>query len=152
MGKQFKVCLACSAGGHLSEMLQLKDFYSRYEHFFITFRRTDTESLAGKEIVSFAERPGRNPLATAKCFLQCLLTINREKPDLVVSTGADLGIIACIAGKLLGRKIVFIESFCRPLKPGVSGRIAYLFVDLFIYQWEELRKFYPRGIYGGSVF
>ena len=147
-----KICLACSAGGHLAEMLQLREFYARHGHFFITFRRADTESLAGGESVFFAQLPRRNPLATAKCFVQCLKIILEQGPDVIVSTGADIGLVACIAGKLLGKKIVFIESFCRPSRPGLSGRIAYLFADLFIYQWRELGAFYPRGTYGGSIF
>lgn len=149
---QKKVCLACSAGGHLSEMLQLKDFYGKYEHFFITFRRPDTESLVEKEKVFFVELPRRYPIATLKSFFQCLQVMRKENPAIVVSTGADAGLVACIAAKLLGKKVVFIESFCRPSKPGISGRIAYHFADLFIYQWKELENFYPRGIYGGSIF
>ncbi len=147
-----KLCLACSAGGHLSEMMQLKEFYSGYPHFFLAFRRSDTESLAKTERVFFARLPARNPLATMRCFFECMRIIRKEKPDIVLSTGADIGLIACVAGKLLGKKIVFIESFCRPEKPGISGRIAYIFADLFIYQWKELAGFYPRGIYGGSIF
>src|SRR3989344_5068151 len=147
-----KICLACSAGGHLSEMRQLSGFYSGHGHFFITFRRADTESLAEKERVFFTELPARNPIATARSFLQCIEILRRENPDIVVSTGADVGLVACIAGKILGKKIIFIESFCRPLRPGISGRIAYLFSDLFIYQWKELAKFYPKGIFGGSIF
>ena len=147
-----KICLACSAGGHLSEMLQLKEFYSKYDHFFVTFKRADSESLAQKEKVLFVELPARNPVATIKCFFQSISILRKEKPDLIVSTGADAGLVVCVAAKLLGKKIVFIESFCRPLKPGISGRIAYMFADLFIYQWKELEKYYPRGIYGGSIF
>ena len=149
---QPKICLACSAGGHLSEMLQLKEFYAGHPHFFITFRRADTESLAEKEKVFFAELPGRDPLATIRSFLQCIDFVKRENPAVVVSTGADVGLVACLAAKLLGKKVVFIESFCRPSKPGISGRIAYLFADLFIYQWKGLDRFYPRGVYGGSIF
>ncbi len=147
-----KICLACSAGGHLAEMLQLREFYGKHEHFFITFRRADTESLAEKEKVFFAELPRRNPLATAQSFFQCLDILRRENPGVIISTGADLGLIACIAGKILGKKIVFIESFCRPYKPGISGKIAYKFADLFIYQWKELEQYYPKGIFGGSIF
>ena len=147
-----KICLACSAGGHLSEMLQLREFYSGKDHFFITFRRADSESLASKEKVFLAELPGRNPVATIKCFFECISILRKQNPQAIISTGADLGLVACIAGKLLGKKIIFIESFCRPLGPGISGRIAYLFADLFIYQWKDLEKFYPRGIYGGSIF
>ena len=147
-----KICLACSAGGHLTEMLQLKEFYKEKEHFFITFKRSDSESLAKKEKVFFAELPRRNPFATLKSFFQCLKIIRKENPKIIISTGADVGLVTCIAGKLLGKKIVFIESFCRPTKPGVSGKIAYLFADLFIYQWKELEKYYPKGVYGGSIF
>ena len=151
-GNTPKLCLACSAGGHLSEMLQLKEFYGKREHFFITFRRKDSESLAEKEKVFFVELPGRNPIATFRGFLHSLKILRKEKPDLIVSTGADVGLVVCLAGKILGKKVVFIESFCRPIKPGLSGRIAYLFADLFIYQWKELEQFYPKGVFGGSIF
>ncbi|HLC79232.1 MAG TPA: PssD/Cps14F family polysaccharide biosynthesis glycosyltransferase [archaeon] len=147
-----KICLACSAGGHLSEMLQLEDFYKKYPHFFITFERADTQSLAKSKKVFFAPLPGRNPVASVQCFLQSFDIIRKENPDVVISTGADIGLLACAAGKILGKKVVFIESFCRPLEPGVSGKIAYRFADLFIYQWRELEKFYPKGIFGGSIF
>lgn len=133
-------------------MLQLKEFYSEYEHFFITFKRPDTESLAKKERVFFAELPRRNVTATLKSFFQTIKIIRKEKPDLVISTGADSGLVTSLVAKLMGKKVVFIESFCRPSKPGLSGKIVYHFADLFIYQWREMEKVYPRGIYGGSIF
>ncbi len=147
-----KICLACSAGGHLSEMLQLNEFYSKRKHFFITFKRADTESLAKKEKVFFVKLPKRNPINTLKSFVQSFLILRKENPDLIISTGADVGVLVCIAGKVLGKKIVFIESFCRPIKPGISGRIAYLFANKFIYQWKELEPYYPKGTFGGSIF
>lgn len=152
MAGKLKICLACSAGGHLSEMLQLESFYSKHNHFFLTFRRADTESLALKERVFFADLPGRNIFRSVSSFLQSWGIIAREKPDVIISTGADIGILACIAGKLQGKKVVFIESFCRPQRPGVSGRIGYFFADLFIYQWKDLEKFYSKGVFGGSIF
>ena len=152
ISKKPKICLACSAGGHLTEMVQLEPFYSKYNHFFISFEREDSRSLAKDETVFFIERPARNPVAAALSFFQALKIILMEKPGIVLSTGADAGLIACLAAKFAGKKIVFIESFCRPVKPGISGRIAYLFADLFIYQWKDLSKYYPKGIYGGSIF
>jgi UDP-N-acetylglucosamine:LPS N-acetylglucosamine transferase len=133
-------------------MLQLEPFYRKHEHFFITFRRPDSESLAKKERVYFIERPARNPLKTVWTFFQGLRILLKENPDVIVSTGADVAVPVCIAGKLLKKKIIFIESFCRPFVPGWSGRIVYNFADLFIYQWLDLKKYYPRGIYGGTLF
>lgn len=152
LGKEHRLCLACSAGGHLAEMLELRDFFEKYDHFFISFRRPDSEALEEKEKVFFAERPGRGIVNTAKSFFECREIIKRENPEVIISTGADLGFIACLAGKSMGKKIIFIESFCRPFQPSVSGKLAYKFADLFIYQWRDLRKFYPKGVYGGSIF
>lgn len=89
---------------------------------------------------------------TWKSFWESWKIISGQKPDLIISTGADAGFLTCLAGKLQGKKIVFIESFCRPSKPGLSGRLAYHFADLFIYQWKEMKEFYPAGVYGGSIF
>ncbi|MDO8624519.1 MAG: PssD/Cps14F family polysaccharide biosynthesis glycosyltransferase [Candidatus Diapherotrites archaeon] len=150
--KRIKIALACSAGGHLQEMLQLEPFYSKFDHFFVTFRRSDTQSLAKKETVAFVERPARNPLATLKCIVQSWKVFSKHKPDLVIATGADVSVPFCFIARLRGAKVVFIESFCRPIKPGISGRLVYPIADEFIYQWKALAKYYPKGKFGGSIF
>ena len=71
---------------------------------------------------------------------------------MVISTGADVTVPVCLAAKLQGIPIVFIESFCRVQTPGWSGRIISLFADKIIYQWRALKKYYPSGIFGGSIF
>jgi len=136
----------------LQEMLQLKPFYSRFDHFFVTFKRADTESLSRHEKVLFVERPARNPIATIRCTWQSLRILQKENPDVVIATGADVSVPVCVWAKLFGKKVIFIESFCRPIRPGISGRIVYPFADLFIYQWKELEKYYKRGKFGGSIF
>ncbi|MFH1751986.1 MAG: PssD/Cps14F family polysaccharide biosynthesis glycosyltransferase [archaeon] len=145
-----KVCLTCSAGGHLTEMLQLKDFYKKHDYFFITFKRKDSETLLDKKY--FVVCPRRNPLKLLVSFFQSLKILLKEKPDLIVSTGADVTVPVCFIGKLMGRKIVFIESFCRPLKPGISGKLVHPIADLFIVQWKEMLKFYPKAVYGEWIF
>lgn len=150
--KKIRICLACSAGGHLTELRQLKDFYEKFDHFFVTFRRPDSENLAKTRPVFFVQRPGRNIFKTLQTVWDSFGILKREKPDLVISTGADAAIPICLLAKLMGKKVVFIESFCRINEPSWSGRIAYLFSDLFIYQWKELQCFFPKGKFGGSVF
>ncbi len=147
-----KICLACSAGGHLDEILQLRPFFSKHEYFFITFRRADTESLAKNEKIHFLERPARNPITTLLDFFSALKILKNENPDVIISTGADVAVPVCYAAKILWKKIIFIESFCRPYQPSISGRLVYPIADLFIIQWKALQKFYPRAKFGGSIF
>ena len=150
--KKIKICLACSAGGHLQEMLQLESVYKKHTHFFISFKRIDTESLSKKELFYCIERPARNPAKTIKNFVQTLKILQKENPDLIISTGADVALASCFIGKLLGKKVIFIESFCRPIKPGITGKLIYQIADLFLYQWKALKKYYKKGIYSGSIF
>ncbi|MBM3281773.1 MAG: hypothetical protein FJY86_00305 [Candidatus Diapherotrites archaeon] len=146
------VLLTCSAGGHLAEMKQLQSFYRQTNHFFVTFERPDTRALSSSEKVYFIERPARNPFRTIKSFFQAWKIISTEKPCLVISTGADVTVPVCVAAKIQGVPIIFIESFCRVTEPGITGRIVSLFADRVLYQWKELKPYYPSGVYVGSIF
>jgi beta-1,4-N-acetylglucosaminyltransferase len=150
--KTKKICLTASAGGHLKEIIQLKPFYKQHEHYFVTLAREDGKSLANKEKTYFVECPSRNPLRFALNFFQSLKILLKEKPDIVISTGADTALATCYLAKLFGKKIIYIESFCRPSKPSITGKMVYPIADLFIYQWKEIEQFYPKGKFGGSIF
>ncbi len=146
------ILLTCSAGGHLTEMRQLESFYGKQPHSFVTFERPDTISLAEKETVYFIPRPARNPVTTIRAFFRALSIVDEVKPRMVVSTGADVTVPVCLAAKLRGVPVVFIESYCRPYTASWSGKIISLFADRVFYQWPELKKYYPSGIHTGSIF
>lgn len=147
-----RICIAVSTGGHLKEALQLREFYSKYDYYFVTLKRPDGVFLAKKENVLFVVCPERNPLKFIMNFFQSLWIFLKERPDIVMSTGADTALATCYIAKLFGKKIIYIESFCRPIKPSITGKLVYPIADLFIYQWRELEKYYPKGKFGGSIF
>lgn len=144
--------MACSAGGHLTEIIQLEKAWKEKKHFFVSDYRGNAIELAKREKVFFVTCPRRNPLKLAKNFFQSLRIFLREKPDAVISTGADTAIPICLIAKLFGKKIVFIESFCRLKEPSLSGKIMYRLADLFFVQWKENKKFFPNARFAGSVF
>jgi beta-1,4-N-acetylglucosaminyltransferase len=150
--KKDKICLVSSSGGHLKEMLQLKRFYSKQDYYFVTLARMDGKSLAKNEKTYFVKCPARNPIKFIINIFQSLKILLKEKPTIIISTGADTALATCYLGKLLGKKIIYIESFCRPTKPSITGKMVYPIADLFIYQWKELAKYYPKGKFGGSIF
>ncbi len=147
-----KICLAASAGGHLTELLQLEKVWSGTEHYFLSNKRSNALELAKKEKVHFAVCPRRNPLKFIANFFQSLWLFAKERPDYVISTGADTAIATCLIAKLFGKKVVFIESFCRIKGPSQSGKIMYKIADLFLVQWKENFEFFPKAEYAGSVF
>lgn len=152
MGK-IKVCIVCSAGGHLTEILQIKESFEKFSHFFITFKREDTVEFGKNENIYFVENPGRNMASFLKCLFQNFLILLKERPKAIISTGAGIAIPTCYLAKiLLKTKIIFIESFCRIKEPSLSGKIIYPISDLFFVQWKRmLKKYGKKAIYRGAV-
>jgi len=151
--KKVKICLVCSAGGHLVEMARLKNCYSRYPHFFLTFKRIDTAGLTKTEKVFFVDDPARNPINFLRCLFQSARVILKERPEVVISTGGGIAVPPAYIAKLfLGSKIIYIESFCRIEEPSLSGKFVYPISDLFLVQWPGLIKRYGENAkYWGAV-
>ena len=78
--------------------------------------------------------------------------LHKEKPDLIISSGAAIAVPFFYIGKLLGVNLIYIEVFDRIDKPTLTGRIVYPITDKFIVQWNEQKKVYPKAINLGSIF
>lgn len=82
---------------------------------------------------------------------QELMIYREDRPDVIVSTGSEIAIPICYIGKLLGSKIVYVESICRINAPSATARAVYPISDLFLTQWEELSEKMKRAHYRGNV-
>jgi len=147
-----KICLACSPGGHLLQLLQLKKIYEKYNHFFLTFKRPMSSHLSKTEKVHFVKDPEKNPLNTIINFFESLIVFLKERPDVIMANGGGVVVPFCLISKIFGKKIIFIESFSRVFNPSISGKIIHPISDLFIVQWKQLLKFYQKAKYGGTIF
>ena len=145
-----KICIACSDGGHLTEMLQLMEAFKGHEVFFITYN-----VLGGRNLrkVYHLKILKKNPLRYLSVIPTIIRILRKEKPDLIVSNGAEIAIPTLYIAKLLGIKIIFIESWCRINKPSTTGKIIYPIADVFLVQWRQLLKKYgKKAEYKGGVF
>ena len=75
-----------------------------------------------------------------------------ERPDLIVSTGAAVAVPFFVVGRLLGAKTVYIEIIDRMDSATLTGKLVYRFTDIFVVQWPEMTKVYPKAVCLGSVF
>ena len=78
--------------------------------------------------------------------------LHKEKPDLIISSGAAVAVPFFWLGKLHGAKTIYIEVFDRINKHTLTGKLVYPVTDKFIVQWEEMKKVYPKAINLGSIF
>ena len=85
-------------------------------------------------------------------FGEELIVYYKERPDVVISTGAANAIPMCLIAKFFKKKVIFIETFARISSPSKTGKFMYKYADLFIVQWKELLKFYPNALFGGWIY
>jgi len=147
-----KIGLVASSGGHFTQLLQLESLYSKHEHFFVTFHTPHLDDFKEHNNVYFITEPRRRPFLFLRNIFQSFAILVREKPDAVITTGAGVVIPLCFWAKLFGKKVVYIESFSRINIPSLTGKILYPISDLFIVQWKDLLKFFPKARYGGVIF
>lgn len=154
-----KICLTANSGGHLNQLLQLQPFYTNYEYFFITNRTGFSEELSRTAKVYFVEKFIMKEIISKfqlfkplKNLLQSIIPLIREKPDLIITTGAGVSLGACIIGKVIRSRIVFIESIARTSTPSSFGKVIKHLADKTYVQWPELQKYYKDSEYAGIIF
>lgn len=131
----------------------LKPFWKNKHRFWVTFNKEDARSLLQNEKVYFCHFPSNRSIkALILNSIRAFTIIPKEKPDLIISSGAAPAIPFFYIGKLLGVKTIYIEVFDRINTPTLSGKLCYPVADRFIVEWEEMKKIYPKAINLGSIF
>jgi UDP-N-acetylglucosamine:LPS N-acetylglucosamine transferase len=148
-----RVALVCSSGGHLTQLHQLKPFWEKHDRFWVTFKLPDSESLLEHEQVVWAHYPTtRNVRNAVRNFGLALRVLSRRRPDLLVSDGAGVAFPFFLVARLLRIKTVYIEVYDRIDSPTLTGRLCRPLTNLFLVQWEEQKRFYPRAQVIGRLF
>jgi UDP-N-acetylglucosamine:LPS N-acetylglucosamine transferase len=148
-----KVMLVCSSGGHLLLMHQLKPWWEKYERMWVTFPMADSRSLLRGERVAWAHHPTtRNVKNLLRNAALAWRLVRRARPSLVVSTGAGVALPFFLVARVLRIPTVYVEALERIDTASLTGRLCYPFSDLFVLQWDEQRRFFPRGQVVGALY
>ncbi len=147
-----KVLLVCSAGGHLTQLYRLKPWWSEHERMWVTFEKADACSLLADEQVTWAFHPTtRNIPNLVRNLVLALRLLPKYRPDVIVSSGAGVALPFFVLGKLLRRRTVYLEVYDRIDSGTLTGRLVYPIADLFLLQWDEQRRRYPKGTVVGQL-
>lgn len=149
---QLRICLAASAGGHLTQLLKLADCWNGHETFCVTTTEVVRDKMSRfGEVHVVGECNRQHPVRVVRVLLRCIEIVFGHKPDVVISTGAAAGCMVCLLAKMLGSKIVWIDSITNVERISLSGRMVRHFADLFLVQWPELAGRYKNVEYVGTV-
>ena len=151
--KNLKVCLVGSSGGHLTHLYMLKPFWENKDRFWVTYDKQDDKSILKDEKMYPCYYPtNRNIKNLIRNIGVAWKVLRKEKPDVIISSGAAVAVPFFYLGKLFGKKLIYIEVFDRIDKPTMTGKMVYPIVDKFIVQWEEQKEVYKKAINLGSIF
>ena len=150
MKRKVKLLLAGTSGGHLTELLTLWEGLEGIDMIVFSEKSRRLSAIPYRSY-SYA-RPHGELLTMIVSGMKALYIILRERPDWIVTTGAECGAAALIAGKLLFRKTMFIETASRYRTKTMAARICYPLADKFYVQHREALAIYgKKAEYIGGV-
>ena len=144
-----KIGLICSAGGHFTEMLQLREAFKGHRIFVITYREKATLNQKN----TYYLKTWRSPTGFIVGLIKIFIIFLKERPDILFSTGSEIAVPPFYLGKFLFRtKLIYLECSAQVYRPSLTGRCVYPITDLFLVQWEFLLKKYgPKAKYVGGL-
>ena len=154
-----RVLFISSTGGHLTEMMQLKKLFKKYDYYIVTQKTKSTLYLKDqyKKRVSYLVYGTKDHFFTYifKLFYNIMKSIYlyfKIHPDYIITTGTHTAGPICYLGKIFGSKIIYIETFANMSTKTITGKFIYPIADLFVVQWESMLALYPEAKYGGWIF
>jgi beta-1,4-N-acetylglucosaminyltransferase len=150
-----RICFTASLGGHLEEIARLMELGSQYDVFLVTEKGGFIELNVCRRVYYLRHINRKEIMFILKfinIFFQSFYILRKEKPDYIISTGALATFPISVLGKLMGKRVIYIESFARVDTASLTGKLMYKIADLFIVQWEDMLKIFPNAVYGGGIF
>jgi len=145
--------LVCSSGGHLLQLLALREAWEGFDRVWVTFDAGDSRALlAGEEVVHAHQPTNRNVPNLLRNIVLASRVVRRERPFAVVTTGAGVAVPFVWLGRLFGARVVYVETLSRIDRPSLSYRLVAPAVSRTYVQWPELQRTLRRAHYCGTVF
>jgi UDP-N-acetylglucosamine:LPS N-acetylglucosamine transferase len=150
MGKRKKILAVSSSGGHWTELLRLRPAFDGHEVVFVTTRADSRTEVPGHRVHIVPDANARSRLRVLALLVRTLLIVLRERPDIVISTGAAPGYFAVRFGHYLGARTLWLESIANAEELSLSTTLVRRYADLMLTQWQHMAQ--PDGpYYRGSV-
>ena len=160
VNKKMKVLFISSKGGHFSELMQLKPVMEKVNYKIVTeSTKKSNKNLRekfGKRISIIPYGTKKTPIRyifilLANCFASLWIYI-KFRPHVIVTTGTHTAGPMCCIGRILGSKVIFIESFANRNTKSEAGKLVYYVAHTFVVQWDEMEEIYPKAKNWGWIY
>lgn len=145
-----RVLALSSGGGHWVQLLRLRPAFDGCDVVFATVKPEYQMDVPGEAFRVIPDANRWSKISLLRSALGVLRVLWRERPDVVVSTGAAPGYFAIRLAPLLRARTIWVDSVANIDELSLSGRRAGAHASLWLTQWPHLAR--PGGPYcRGSV-
>lgn len=142
-----RVLALASAGGHWVQLRRLRPAWRDCDVAYATSNsgyrpEIDAEhadaGLPPPRFYTFPDASRWQKLRLLRQLLTVLRIFLRERPDVVISTGASAGYFALRIAKLCRRRTIWLDSIANSAELSLAGQRVGPYADLWLTQWEDL--------------
>ena len=138
---RLRVMAVASCGGHWVQLRKLSMVLEKNDIAYVTVSEDYRQEVSGARFYSVIDANLSDKLKLLLLAFQMAVVVIRERPEVVISTGAAPGFLALFWSRLLfGSRTVWIDSIANSERLSASGRQAGRFSDLWLTQWKHLRS------------
>lgn len=145
-----KIFAVASIGGHWVQLLRIaKPMEKDYEVVYLCTHPKCATMVEGRKFYLIEDFSRWDAWKMTPSFVRMLGIILKERPKAIITTGAAPGLIGIMAGKMLFRKTIWIDSIANVPHLSASGRIALRFASKVYTQWKDLAT--PKVTFAGNI-
>jgi len=133
-----KVLAVASGGGHWVQLLRLRPAFEGQDVAYVTVQPSYASQVPGCRFYAVTDATRWSRWDLLKMMCQVSWIVLRERPDVVITTGAAPGVVALRMGKFLGAKTIWLDSIANVEHLSMSGEKVRSFTDLWLTQWPHL--------------
>ncbi len=145
-----RVLAVSSGGGHWVQLLRLRPALADCRVTYVTVNRAYRGDVEADRFYLINDATRWNKIGLLIMAIRLLATILRERPHVIISTGAAPGYFAIRIGRLMGARTLWLDSLANVERLSMSGEHIGPHADAWLTQWPHLAR--PNGpFYWGSV-
>ncbi|UNK42219.1 hypothetical protein MNO14_14935 [Luteimonas sp. S4-F44] len=135
-----KILAVASAGGHWIQLLRLRPAFDGAKLVYLTTQQPTLDAVGASPCHTVIDANFNRKFKLGLMSFQVLLVLLRERPDIVISTGAAPGFVAVVLGKLMGARTIWVDSIANAEELSLAGRKVARWADHWLTQWPELAR------------
>lgn len=148
--RKLTILAVASRGGHWVQLLRIRPALDGHRCVYVSVDKEQSIDVSPNRYYTIPDANRTTKVRLVTQFLRLTYIILRERPDIIISTGAAPGYLAIRLGRVVRARTLFLDSIANVETLSLSGHLASRHADLTLTQWRHLQgEDGPR--YGGTV-